>query len=120
MGSQKFKVEDVVTALQNSSGLVYVAARQLGCSANTVYNYAKRYPQVQEAIDGERGLLIDTAELALVRAVERGEAWAVSLVLKTIGKARGYTETTRTEVTGADGGELTIRFVPPRDHADTD
>ncbi len=92
MGTQKFKPQDVVNALNATKGMVYVAARQLGCSANTVYNYAKRYPAVQAAIDEQRGSMLDTAELALWKAIQNGEGWAISLALKTIGKSRGYVE----------------------------
>jgi hypothetical protein len=38
-----------------------------------------------------------------------GEPWAVAMVLKTIGKSRGYVE--RQEVTGADGGKVQIEYV---------
>ena len=37
-----------------------------------------------------------------------GEPWAVAMVLKTIGKHRGYVE--RQEVTGADGGSITVKW----------
>lgn len=46
----KFKPSEIVAALHASKGMVYVAARQLDCSANTIYNYAKRHPQVQAAM----------------------------------------------------------------------
>lgn len=97
----KYKVADMVQALRESKGMVYVTARKLGCSPTTVYNYAAKHPSVQEAIDSERGLMVDTGELALWKALQNGEAWAVSLVLKTLGKSRGYVE--RVETTGADG-----------------
>ena len=111
MAKQKYKVSDMVQAIRESKGMVYVAARKLGCAANTVYNYAERHPTVQEAIDQERGLLVDTAELALWKALQNGEGWAVSLTLKTLGKERGYVERTQTEVSGKDGGALVISVV---------
>lgn len=92
MGSKKYSAEEVVAALRASKGMVYVAARQLGCSANTIYNYAKSYTSVQEALTAERGMMIDTAEIALWKAIQNGEGWAISLALKTIGKQRGYVE----------------------------
>jgi len=71
--------------------MVYLAAEALGCSHQTVYNYAKRYKSVQEAIDRNRGHVLDTAELSLYNAILSGEHWAVTFALKTIGKDRGYT-----------------------------
>ncbi len=96
----------MIEAIRSAKGMVYVAARQLNCSPNTIYNYASRYPTVQEAIDNERGLLVDTAELALWKALQAGEGWAISLVLKTLGKARGYIE--RQEHSGPGGGAVNI------------
>ena len=40
----------------------------------------------------ERGMMIDVAEIALWKAIQNGEGWAISLALKTIGRERGYTE----------------------------
>jgi hypothetical protein len=100
----KYRIEDVIAALEQSKGMIYVAARKMGCSPQTIYNYAKRYPTVQQAIDCERGLMVDNAELALWKAIQNGEGWAISLTLKTIGKERGYVE--RQEWTGKDGDPI--------------
>lgn len=106
MNKEKYTKKEIIAALVASKGMVYVAARKIGCSANTVYNFANKYPEVKEAMQQERGLMVDTAEIALYGAVQRGEPWAVALTLKTIGKNRGYTE--RQEITGPDGGALEV------------
>lgn len=93
---EKFTAGDVVKALHETKGMVYVAARKLDCAPGTIYNYAKRYPSVQDAITAERGVMIDIAEIALWKAIQGGEGWAISLALKTIGKDRGYTERVET------------------------
>jgi len=69
---------------------VSVAARRLGCNPRTIYRRAEKSPRIREAIDQAREELIDQAEAKLREAVQRGEVWAVSLVLKTLGKKRGY------------------------------
>lgn len=104
--AEKYSAARIVEALQRSKGMVYVAARDIGCSPMTIYNYARRYPSVQAEIDAERGMLVDTAELALWDAIQNGEGWAISLVLKTLGKSRGYVE--RQEVSGPGGGAVNI------------
>lgn len=111
MAKQKYKVSDMIQAIHESKGMVYVAARKLGCAAGTIYNYAERHSTVQEAIDQERGLLVDTAELALWKALQNGEGWAVSLTLKTLGKDRGYVERQEMRHAGEDGGALVISVV---------
>ena len=97
--------------------MVFLAAQILGCSHVTVYNYAKRYPSVQKAIDANRGEVIDAAELALYDAVLAKEHWAVAFTLRTIGRDRGYVEKQALDVTS--GGEpLTV--IVERDDGKTD
>jgi hypothetical protein len=90
--SQRYTAAQVADALDKHKGMVYLAADALGCSHQTVYNYAKRYKSVQEAIDRNRGQVVDTAELALYNAILNKEHWAIAFALKTIGKRRGYTQ----------------------------
>ena len=78
--------------------MVYLAARMLGCTPQTIYNRAKRTQSIQDAIDNSRGELVDLAEQKFRAAIMNGEPWAVAMALKTIGKGRGYVE--RQEVTG--------------------
>lgn len=88
--------------------MVYLAARALQCSPQTIYNYRDKYPDVARAIEQSRGELVDTAELALKRAVLAGEAWAVCFALKTIGRNRGYSE--RHEISGIEGEPIRFTF----------
>ena len=105
---QRYTASQVVEALDRHKGMVYLAADALGCSHQTVYNYAKRYKSVQEAIDRNRGQVLDTAELALYNAILNKEHWAITFALRTIGKDRGYTERQEQEISGKDGGPIVI------------
>lgn len=109
MSEHKFTPEQVIVAIQKSNGLITHAARKLKVTRQTVKNYVDKYPEVKAALDEMRDVLIDEAESALVSAVKRKEAWAISLVLKTIGKERGYVE--RQEVTGKDGAPIPVAIV---------
>jgi hypothetical protein len=100
MKKEKWTAAQIIDALKESQGMVYVAARKLGCHHQTIYNYANRYAKVQSAIDAERGHFLDTTELALKRAVLNGEGWAVCFALKTLGKDRGYVERHQVEHSG--------------------
>jgi len=86
----KYSQKAVIEAVRSTHGLLTLAASRLGCSRQTLHNYAQRYPAVQAAITEERERLLDLAELRLAEAVERGEAWAIQLVLRTLGRRRGY------------------------------
>lgn len=94
----------VLKALEKASGTVYIAARTLNVTPQTLFNYAKKWPAVREMIDAQRGQAVDHAEVQLYKAARRGVAWAVCFLLKTQGKNRGYTE--RQEYSGPDGGPL--------------
>lgn len=90
--AKAYPTEDIIKALQGVDGLVSLAAKNLGCSTRTIYLRAKRVKAVQDVIDSCRAALVDEAERALRAAVVGGEAWAVALTLKTLGKERGYVE----------------------------
>jgi hypothetical protein len=92
---ERYSAEQVITAIQAARGMVTIAARSLGCKPQTVRNYLARYPTVADAFREERERTLDVGELALYKAVQEGQGWAVTFLLKTIGRDRGYVETTR-------------------------
>jgi len=106
---QKFTAEQMVAALTETRGMVYHAANRLRCSAQTVYNYVKRYATVRQAKEQAEGMMLDNAELALNSAILGGQPWAVMFALKTKGKQRGYVE--RQEISGPEGKELVVNIV---------
>ena len=101
---ERIKTQRIIDCLKETNGLISLAAKRVPCSMTTIYTRARNVAAVQRVIDECRGELVDLGELALRRAVVNGEPWAVALVLKTLGKGRGYVE--RQEVTGADGGAI--------------
>lgn len=96
----------IIEALHRTHGMIFLAAKELGCAPVTIYRHAAKDKKIQEIIDSYRGQLIDKAELKLEQAVLNGEPWALNLTLKTLGKNRGYIE--RQEITGADGAPQKI------------
>jgi hypothetical protein len=102
----KYSQKAVIEAIKSTHGLLVLAAERLGCSRQTIHNYARRYPAVQAAIDEERERILDLAESRLFEAVARGEAWALQFLLRTLGRWRGYSD----RVDGA-GGDMVVRVV---------
>jgi hypothetical protein len=100
----RFTPAQMIAALNETKGMVFLAARRLGCSHDTILRYCKKYPSVQAEKERHQGALVDLAELKLWESVQRGEAWGISLVLKTLGRDRGYVD--RQEITGKDGGPV--------------
>ena len=111
VNKDRFTAEQIIDAIQRSKGMITVAAQMLRCKPQTVRNYMGRYPTIETVLREERERMTDIAELALYKAIQDGEAWAVSLYLKTQGKGRGYVE--RQELTGPNGApiEMTVREV---------
>jgi predicted transcriptional regulator len=95
---------DIAEALRHAKERVHTAAKYLGASPATVYNYLREDPELQEIRDHMYQLRGDIFETKLDQAAERGEAWAVCFALKTQYKDRGYIE--RVETTGANGGPI--------------
>jgi len=104
----KFTNKSIIDAVNSVNGMVYLAARKIGCNPQTIYNRMKKVPAIREAVENARGELVDIAEQKLRTAVINGEPWSVAMVLKTLGKSRGYVE--RQEVTGADGKPMETKI----------
>lgn len=108
-GKQRYTPQQVAAALKKSHGLQFLAAKALGCSHDTIARYIQRYALVRDVAEAQRGELIDLAEDKLLQSIKKGEAWGITLCLKTLGKDRGYVE--RQEQTGADGKPLQQEMV---------
>jgi hypothetical protein len=107
MSRLKYTNAQIIAALATTKGMVYLAAKNLGCHPDTIFKRARRSPAVQTAIDAARGEVVDTAELALYDAILRKEGWAIAFALRTIGRHRGYVEKTEHELSG----ELGVRVI---------
>lgn len=95
--SPQFTVQQMVDALVECKGLVYLAARKLGCHPRTVLRYKAKHKAVRDACETERGEIVDVAEVSLYKAVKAGKGWAVCFILKTLGKDRGYVQRVEVE-----------------------
>lgn len=116
MAKKRFKPKQVAEALREANGLVTYAARRLGATRKTVYNYINEYPEVKEAHEDARDFILDRAESVLLGKVGQGDLTATIFLLKTLGKNRGYSE--RFEHTGSDGEQIkvTIQYENDNDY----
>ena len=105
--------QQIIDALRDVNGMVYLAARKLGCAPNTIYNRMAKSDNIKAAVEDYRGELIDLSEQKLRQAVLNGEPWAVALVLKTLGKQRGYVE--RSEYAGVKDEPIEIKVTVEKD-----
>lgn len=89
---RKYSDEQMIAALRETKGMVYLAAERIGCEADTIYLRAKVSPEVAEVMKHERGKVIDVAEMKLYTAIMNAEPWAIQMALRCLGKDRGYFE----------------------------
>lgn len=115
--AREYATGAIVEALRDADGLISLAARRLGCSTSTIYRRAERAPSVRQVIDEARAELVDEAEAALRAAVENGAPWAVALVLRTLGRDRGYVERQELATTGVTA-EVVTKIVRVRKEGD--
>ena len=102
-----FSVEQMCEALRQSRGMVWPASQALGCSDQTIYNYATRHPSIRAVIASQRNRFLDGCELRLIEAAEKEkQPWAITFALATIGRHRGYVRRTEEEISGPGGGPV--------------
>lgn len=101
---------EIQSALRATNGMIYLAAKSLGCEPSTIYRRMEKSKTVRAVVEDSRGELLDIAETSLKSAVLAKEGWAVCFALKTIGKHRGYIERTEQEISGPDGGAVLVRI----------
>ena len=106
---RKYTAEQMIDALAESMGMISPAARKLGCSRTTIRRYLAENAEIAEAIEDANEEVNDIAELKLLDAIKRGEAWAICFRLKTKAKNRGYVE--KAELTGGNGAPVKIKLV---------
>lgn len=107
----KFTDEQMIAALQEKRGGVYLAAAMLGCAANTIYERAKVSAAVADCIKSEDGKVDDVAETVVYQSLlsdDKNLALRAAMYrLSTKGKHRGYTEKSELEVTGDQFEDMT-------------
>ena len=120
MSKQQYTAAEMIEALESAGGVVRGAARELGCSAQTIYNYADRYVTVREALKDARSDTYAEAQaylLAMMRDREhKDHKWAVERILKTYGDgiADGleWSDKERIEHSGPGGEEIRVNLLP--------
>lgn len=104
---RKYKTQDIIEAVKKYNGLIYLAAKSLGCGSDVIYDRMKTEPEIKQIVDDCRATLVDLSEHKLKDAIMNGEPWALAMVLKTLGRERGYAD--KVDVNGT--GEIVVRVV---------
>ena len=105
---------DIVGAITASRGYISAASDLLGCSRVTIYRYLQKYPEAREALQDARERRHDHVESKLMNLIDAENVTAIIFYLKTQCKERGYVERVQQEVSGSDGGPITVTLTPIR------
>ena len=90
MRRKRLTKKNIEAAIKGSNGLISTIAQRLDVSRQTVRNYFKRYPELEENMNDELESILDVVESKLMKKVQEEESWAIKFYLQTKGKARGY------------------------------
>ena len=109
---ESYSIEEIVEALHATNGSRMDAADVLGCTEKTIWNYAQRYPQVQEALEDCDRVVGNLARNVILDGIMSNDKSCAMFYLKTRG---GWSE--RREISGVDKGpieqEVTVKADTP-------
>ncbi len=118
MGKPQYSATQFIKAIEGSGGLISTIASRVDCTWMTAKKYIDNYPTIKSAYDEEIERVIDLAEGVLIQNIQTAAKQAkagrdvdtadVKWFLSRKAKSRGYVE--RQEVTGADGGAVTVKW----------
>lgn len=100
------KNDEIIEAIKKCRGLTYIVANALGVSHTGISARIAADPELSEVLREQRGRALDMAEAKLMQAVDKGEQWAITMILRTLGRERGYVE--RQEVSNVTTVKLQI------------
>jgi hypothetical protein len=101
----KLTKNTILTAIRGSAGIVNTVARRIDKDWHTAKRYINKWEETKQAFQAENETITDLGETELIKAMQRGEAWAIKFYLTTKGKTRGYGESINVDHT-SDGEKI--------------
>lgn len=106
--NELFTAAQFIAAIPGTGGIVSTIAKRVGCTRQTAAKYIAKHPTIQAAYDSECEALVDMAESVLAKSIQEGNTGDAKWLLERLRREK---YSTRTEHTGADGGEITLRVI---------
>lgn len=97
----------IADAIIAAGGFISRASEMLNMHYTTVHGRIQKVPALRNLVDHINEKMLDYGELELMKAMKRGESWAICFFLKCKGKNRGYIEK-QTVVTTKDDNSISI------------
>ena len=92
MAKLRFTVNEISEALTKSNGFLSGAAKHLNCTIQTIDNYIKKFPALQELQKELKHKRDDIVENAIMKGITEGNVALIIFYAKTQMKHRGYTD----------------------------
>jgi len=80
----------MLKALVKTMGVVMYAVKEAGISRKTHYNWMKEDESYKEAVNLINDIALDFSEARLFKCIEEDNLRAITFILRTRGKGRGY------------------------------
>ena len=96
--NRHLKKDALLTALENSLGVVTTACKSVEVGRSTFYKWLNEDEAFKKAVDDIENIALDEVESELFKQIKGGNTTATIFYLKTKGKKRGYTERNEIEV----------------------
>ena len=115
----KYTKAEVLAACEGCLGIQANVYRKLKISRRAFFDYRRKWPEIQQAIDDEQEQGLDVAEDKLMQKIQAGNLKAITFYLEKKGAERGWSG-------GKQQIELTAPPEPPiicftrHDHAEND
>jgi|TARA_B110000908_G_scaffold172206_1_gene238353 hypothetical protein len=100
--SRHIKKEAILSALENSLGVVTVACKSVDIPRSTYYKWLKEDEKFAEQVKDIENIALDFGESQLHKQIGLGNTSATIFFLKTKGKKRGYIERSELDLTSGD------------------
>ena len=108
--ANKYTAQQFIDAIPGTGGVVAAIADKVGCAWNTAKKYIEEYVTVNEAWENERNKVTDKAEHNIIKAI-KNEDLAMSKWWLQVMRREKFDPPQRQEITGAEGGPLTIEYI---------
>lgn len=104
---QRFTVAQFEAAIPNSGGIIATIARRVGCNWHTAANRIAESPTLSKMFEDEASTIDDLAESVVIKAMQAEDVSAAKWWLE---RRRRGKYATRQELTGAEGGAVSIQM----------
>lgn len=89
-GKRGYTLDQVISAIKDSGGVISTIARRLNCEWHTAKKYIEKWESAKMYYQDEKEHILDLAESTIILAIKNGDIAAAKYYLSKMGRERGY------------------------------